>query len=104
MDKKKIVKISAISLILIAVLLAGIIGVKAYIMHRILAETGNVLGVEWYNQTDPQFTITTVEQLYELADLSDFYDFKGQTIKLDADIVVNEGNAEAWAKKAPEKR
>ncbi|MBR2149474.1 MAG: hypothetical protein IJ965_08635, partial [Campylobacter sp.] len=31
-------------------------------------------------------------------------DFAGQTIKLGADIVVNEGNAEDWLKKAPAKK
>lgn len=104
MNKKKIVKISAVVASVVVILVAGIVGVNAYIRHRNVVETGNLLGVEWYNETDPQFTITTVEQLYELAELSDFYNFKGQTIKLGADLVVNEGNAEAWAEDAPAKR
>ena len=77
MNKKKIAKISAVVVSAIAVVAAGIIGVTAFIRHRNVATTGNLLGVEWYNETDPQFTITTVEQLYELAELSDFYNFKG---------------------------
>lgn len=104
MNKKKIAKISAVVVSAIAVVAAGIIGVTAFIRHRNVATTGNLLGVEWYNETDPQFTITTVEQLYELAELSDFYNFKGQTIKLGADLVVNEGNAEDWAENAPARR
>ena len=39
--------------------------------------------------------------MLEFAELSKFYNFDKQTIKLGADIVVNEGNAEDWAKKAP---
>ena len=104
MNKKKIANISAVVASAVVVLVAGIVGVNAYIRHKNVVETGNILGVEWYNETEPQFTITTVEQLYELAELSDFYSFKGQTIKLGADLVVNEGNAEDWAKNAPAKR
>jgi len=104
MNKKKIAKISAVVVSAVAIVTAGIVGVTAFIRHRNVATTGNLLGVEWYNETDPQFTITTVKQLYELAELSDFYNFKGQTIKLGADLVVNEGNAEDWSEEAPAKR
>ena len=104
MKNKKIAKISAVVVSAALIVAAGIVGVTALIRHRNVETTGNLLGVEWYNETDPQFTITTVEQLYELAELSDFYNFKGQTIKLGADLVVNEGNAEDWAKEAPAKR
>lgn len=58
--------------------------------------------VDWYDETGEEFTITTKEELYGLAKLSEDYDFKGQTIKLGQDIVVNEGDAEEWLDKAPE--
>ena len=63
---------------------------------------GNVLGVEWYDEDGTEFTITTVSELYELAELSEHYDFKDQTIKLGADIVVNEGEASEWEFVLPE--
>ena len=58
--------------------------------------SGNVLGVVWYDEDGSDFTITTADELYEFADLSGHYDFKGQTIKLGADIVLNEGNYTEW--------
>ena len=58
----------------------------------------------WYDINGTEFTITTADELYELAELSEEYDFSGQTIKLGADIVVNEGDAEDWSEKAPKRR
>ena len=66
--------------------------------------TGNRLGIEWYDINGKEFTITTTEQLYEFAELSNYYDFKNQTIKLGADIVVNEGTASEWEKNAPSRK
>ena len=96
-------KIKMICMILAVIVLSALsaFGIQLLIRNRNVAETGNVLGVSWYNETDREFTITTKEQLYEFAELSKFYNFDKQTIKLGADIVVNEGNAEDWAKKAP---
>ena len=99
--KKKIVGIVSASIIALALLT---IGVLLILKQRNIEETGNVLRVEWYDQDGVEFTITTKEQLYEFARLSDFYDFSKQTIKLGADIVINEGNAKDWAEKAPEER
>ena len=65
---------------------------------------GNVLGVAWYHENGTEFTITTADELFELAELSEHYDFKDQTIKLGADIVVNEGNAADWEKIMPQRR
>lgn len=98
--KKKIGIVAGV--IAAAVLLTA--GILVFLGHRNVVETGNLLGVSWYNQDEKVFTITTAEELEELADLSDFYNFSGQTIKLDADIVVNEGNAKDWVKNAPKKR
>ena len=99
--KKKIIKISAGLVALAALTVGGIFGVKTLTKKENSVETVNVLDVAWYNETDHEFIINTVDELYELAQLSDFYNFKGQTIKLGADLVVNEGNAEDWAKEAP---
>ena len=98
--KKKISIVAGV--IAAAALLAA--GILVFLGHRNVVETGNLLGVSWYNEEEKVFTITTVEELEELADLSDFYNFNGQTIKLDADIVVNEGNAKDWVKNPPKKR
>jgi len=65
--------------------------------------SGNVLGVAWYDEDGTDFTITTADELYEFAELSGHYDFKGQTIKLGADIVVNEGDAADWEFNLPER-
>ena len=58
----------------------------------------------WYDVNAEEFTITTAEELYDIAELSETYDFSGQTIKLGADIVVNEGDASEWSEKAPKRR
>lgn len=102
--KKKILKIA--SIVMLVVLLAAISAVGTFflIRNKNVEETGNVFGISWYNETDPQFVITTAEQLYEFAQLSDYYSFKKQTVKLGADIVVNEGNASDWAKDRPKLR
>ena len=66
--------------------------------------TANKLDVEWYSEEQKEFVITTAEELYELAALSDFYNFEGQTIKLGADIVINEGSVDAWKENPPAKK
>jgi len=58
--------------------------------------------VAWYDADQDEFVITTREELFGLAELSRNNNFKGKTIKLGADIVVNEGNAENWAEESPE--
>ena len=60
------------------------------------SKSGNSLNVAWYDENGKEFTICTAQELLEFAKLSKYYDFKGQTIKLGADIVVNEGNAKDW--------
>ena len=57
--------------------------------------------VRWYNEEDTEFVITTADELYDLAYLSTKYNFEGQTIKLGADIVINEGDATTWGTKPP---
>ena len=63
---------------------------------------GNVLDVAWYSESGTEFTIDTIEEFREFAALSAHYDFEGQTIKLGADIVDNEGNAADWWDEVPE--
>ncbi|MBR4767419.1 MAG: hypothetical protein IK088_00400, partial [Lachnospiraceae bacterium] len=60
------------------------------------------LNVEWYDENAAEFSITTKEQLYDMAKLSYFYDFFGQTFYLENDIVFNEGNAADWKDDIPE--
>jgi len=102
--KKNIAKTA---LIVLAVLLTSALlsaGILAIIFSKNVATKGNVLGIDWYSEDEKEFTITTAEELYEFARLSDYYDFKGQVVKLGADIVINEGNAEDWRDTVPELR
>ena len=52
--------------------------------------------VAWYEEEGKEFIITTAEELRGIAKLSEKHDFKGQTIKLGADIVLNEGDYTKW--------
>ena len=54
--------------------------------------------VSWYNEGQTEFTITTAEQLAGLTELSKYDNdyLSGITIKLGADIVLNNGNCEDW--------
>ena len=52
----------------------------------------------WYNTTDTEFVINTVEELVGLSSLvSAGTSFEGKNIKLGKDIVINEGNSKEWA-------
>ena len=92
----------------IMLVLVALLGVASWLMLRDKTTEGtqtakNSLGIEWYDENGKEFTITTVEELYEFGELSYHYDFAGQTIKLGADIVVNEGDAADWAQVMPER-
>jgi hypothetical protein len=102
MNKKKLIGIIAATIGVVAVSALLAWGMLSLVREKNVAETGNVLGIEWYDPAGVEFTISTKEELYDIASLSDFYTFEGQTIKLDADIVINEGNANEWEEKAPE--
>ncbi len=101
---KKTTKIGLIAIF--SVLVLGLLGVGGYLLYNHLSEepAGNLAGVEWYSEDGKEFTISTADELFELAKLSEYYDFKGQTVKLDADIVINEGKAEDWNKEAPARK
>ena len=100
--KNKIILWSLMSFLILA--LAGF-GVLMFLRFK-PKETvflGNKADVTWYDEEGTEFVIDTVDELYDVLTLSQFYDFKGQTIKLGADLVVNEGNAKDWTEKAPER-
>lgn len=100
--KKKMKKIGIASIMLVLVLLLGLAAWLIFGKRETnvrVQEAANELGIEWYNEGEKEFTLTTAEELFEFAELANYYDFAGQTIKLGADIVVNEGNAEDWANK-----
>ena len=61
--KKKIITIVASSLgvIVTSALLAA--GIFMLVRNKNVEETGNVLGVSWYNEAEEEFEITTAEQL-----------------------------------------
>ena len=102
MNKGKIIGLSAAVVLLLAVIGVGIFTIFG--KKTVETTEGNRLDVEWYDVNAKEFTITTADELYEISALSSYYNFKGQTIKLGADIVVNEGNATDWAKEAPERK
>jgi len=58
--------------------------------------------ISWYNETEKEYTLTTIEQMYGLSLLSACKDFTGVTIKLGNDITLNQGDAATWSEKAPE--
>lgn len=59
------------------------------------------MNTAWYDENKTEFVLNTVAELYGWSELSKTIDFKGKTIKLGKDIVLNEGNASDWSKKAP---
>jgi len=102
--KKKQVGLIVILVVLIA--FTALLGVKFYKDRLAGGEAPTEekkVDVEWYDVNQKEFTITTADELYDVVTLSYFYDFKGQTIKLGADIVVNEGNAKEWKDNAPQR-
>jgi len=96
--KKKILLFAGLSALLVVACLGLWLA-----MRPSQESVGNKADVEWYREDGSEFTISTVEELYDLVKLSKYYDFKGQTIKLGADIVVNEGNVEDWETEMPER-
>ena len=57
----------------------------------------------WYNTTDTEFVINTVAEFYGFAELSLNNSFEGKTIKLGADLTINEGDASKWEVSAPDR-
>ena len=59
----------------------------------------------WYKDGETSFTLTTADQLFGFAQLVNGGNtFEGVTIKLGADITINEGNASAWRETAPARK
>ena len=101
MNKKKSI-IMAIAIV--AFLLVGAVGVFFLINRPEPVVERNLTDIEWYSEDADEFVITTAQELYDLIVLSEYYNFEDQTIKLGADIVLNEGNAKDWGEKAPKVR
>lgn len=102
MKKRTKTLILCISIFVVAA--ASAFGLWFLLRDKAPVGNGNVLNVAWYHENGTEFTITTADELFELAELSEHYNFEGQTIKLGADIVVNEGNAADWENTLPERR
>lgn len=104
---KKMKKSTEIILVsLVFLLLFGGIGGFLFMKFNKEEVKENVVKYEWntawYDESAEEYVITTKEELFGLAELSETIDFKGKTIKLGNDIVINEGNAKDWETKAPE--
>ena len=84
-----------ISIILSVMMLIGIMAA-----YPVSAEEATPItpDTSWYNDTDSEFVITTAAQLLGIASVVNGNSgyFKNKTIKLGADIVLNEGNAADW--------
>ena len=98
--KKSIILLSVIMFVLVV----GALSILLLTNKEPISQTGNKADVAWYSEDGKEFVITTADELYGVVKLSQYYDFSGQTIKLGADIVVNEGNAEEWVENAPSKK
>ncbi len=95
-------KVNKIMLGVLGVIVAAALVICMITLFKNRRQEPEVVGdISWYDENGKEFTITTVEEFYGLAQLSKEYDFKGQTIKLGADIEVNKGNAKDWEKSAP---
>ena len=81
--KKKIIAIVSI---------LAVLGVAGFFAGKALIKEDKKVASTWYSEDEKEFVIKTVEQLYELAKLSEKNDFKGQTFKLGTNLVINEGN------------
>jgi len=101
--KQKKVIWAMLSALIVLCGIATAVLVQRFKKVEILEEI-NKAGIEWYKESGDTFTISTVDELYDFAFLSDFYDFKGQTFKLEADLVINEGNAADWEQTPPERQ
>lgn len=56
----------------------------------------------WYKEEDSVFVLTTADQLYGFAELvNGGKDFKGKTVKLGKNMVINEGDAATFGTTAP---
>ncbi len=86
-------KIIALALALLMVLPMTIFGVSA---DSVTPDT------TWHNATDTEFTLSDAGDLLGFSQLlASGETFSGKTVKLDADIVLNAGDAALWANEAP---
>ena len=58
--------------------------------------------LEVVQQEPGEVVIETADQLMGFAAMSNLFNFKGYTIKLGADMVINTGDSSTWANEAPE--
>jgi len=104
----KMAKIKQKWVLITACILAGMLFIAALfaVLYKdnSALKTQKLTDIEWYSETQKEFTITTAQEFYDLIVLSQHYTFKGQTVKLGADIVLNEGNAVDWKETAPKNK
>ena len=87
MQKMKKIMLAVLICVLVG---TGVLGAFLIFNKKEEVPAGNKANVSWYTEDGKEFVITTVEELYGLVKLSEYYNFSGQTIKLGADIVVPE--------------
>jgi len=89
------------SAITVVVAVIAVLGVTLFQRLQPQKASEVIADVEWYSLEEKEFVITTAEEFADISKLSQFFDFSGQTIKLGADIVFNEGDADDWGENAP---
>jgi hypothetical protein len=97
-------------LLILLILLVGCGGVKQAPVEQVFVEQPQEVAIwdgtadtAWYNESQTEFSITTAEQLAGLAKLvNDGNDFKGKTIKLEKNIMLNDtANWQNWDSNPP---
>ena len=74
------------------------------VLKSFVSQAGSTaMGVDtsWYNESDTVYVLKDAADLYGFALLSKSNNFANKTVKLGADITVNEGKADEWAENAP---
>ena len=61
-----------------------------------------LMDTSWYDSSAKEYTIDSVADLYGFYAIANVDNFKGKTVKLGADITINEGSAEGFESTAPE--
>ena len=57
--------------------------------------------ISWYEENATEYVLYDAADLYGFSYLQETYTFEGKTVKLGADIILNEGDAKTWAENAP---
>ena len=66
-----------------------------------IVDAWGIYDISWYDANATEYVLYDAADLYGFSYLQETNSFKGKTVKLGADIVLNEGDAKTWATTAP---